>query len=64
MHHMGTLLPFQPRPAAGPRHDALATGGAQIIIFTGVRYERTGQAEPSRQTPAKMPKRPRKTGRS
>ena len=58
---MGTLLPFQPRPTAA-RRDAVTAGGAEIVIFPGVRYERTGQAEPVRQT--KMPKRPRKTGRS
>jgi hypothetical protein len=37
---MGDILSFQVRPRADRRLDQVPVGGAQILFFTGVRYER------------------------
>ena len=43
---MGELVRF--RAAAGPRkEDADRTDDAQILFFTGVRYQRTGEVSPT-----------------
>jgi hypothetical protein len=43
---MGELVRF--RAAAGPRkNDADRSDNAEILLFTGVRYQRTGEAPPS-----------------
>jgi hypothetical protein len=43
---MGELVRF--RAAAGPRKNGAERGDkAEILLFTGVRYQRTGEATPT-----------------
>jgi hypothetical protein len=37
---MGELIMFRPRGLSSGRSGAAASDGAQILLFTGVRYER------------------------
>ncbi|MET0597232.1 MAG: hypothetical protein ABWZ57_05115 [Mesorhizobium sp.] len=50
---MGSILSFTPRQAAKPRAAEDGTAAAAVIIFPGVRYERTG--EPAKAPPPKDP---------
>ena len=42
---MSDLIRFQ--PAKGPRRSAPDDRGAQILFFTGVRYQRTSEDPPA-----------------
>jgi hypothetical protein len=44
---MSDLIRFQ--PAKGPRRSAPDDRGAQILFFTGVRYQRTSEDPPAPQ---------------
>ena len=43
---MGELICFRPREARSSRPDTIASEGAQIVFFTGVRYERMQEPDP------------------
>lgn len=45
---MGTLLQFLPRRRSAEAHPPAARGPADILLFTGVRYEHGDAAEPPR----------------
>jgi hypothetical protein len=55
---LGKLVPFEkqakPRDAKGGR-----VGGAKILMFTGVRYERESPTVPTKPTPTSGTKRKR-----
>ena len=50
---MGDLILF--RPAGEARRATAPSGGAQILFFTGVRYERAGK-EPEAARPPDLPR--------
>jgi len=56
---MATILPFRPRQARRPT-EGPATGCAEILIFTGVRYERIEEERRRAESPlSPSPKRSR-----
>ncbi|KFC71403.1 hypothetical protein N8A98_02650 [Devosia neptuniae] len=55
---MGKLVKFNLRETA-PKTATRLSGGAQIFIFTGVRYERGTNAVPSKRLAPSRPKRKR-----
>lgn len=49
---MGLVLAFQSRPQTAPRSSVArrrepTTRSADILLFTGIRYERHGDAQPT-----------------
>ncbi|MBX3575873.1 MAG: hypothetical protein KF723_01595 [Rhizobiaceae bacterium] len=65
---MGTLLPFVRHGAARPNLAPAAAAGASIIIFPGVRYERTADVPDAptdnAATSRRAPRGRRKSGRA
>ncbi len=61
---MGTIIPFPSLNAAAPRGRVQAPGEphrqAEILIFTGVRYSRTGPEPGDGKPAATRSRRPRK----
>lgn len=55
---MGKLVPFEKRLRPAKAKSADGSGG-QILIFTGVRYERSGAPMPSDGNTPARPKRKR-----
>ncbi len=53
---MGELLMFRPRRGRSWRSRDPASNGAQIMFFTGVRYERMSEAAPALGTGSSDPK--------
>jgi hypothetical protein len=49
---MGSILSFVPRPAAKTRRSEVYTVAASVIIFPGVRYERSSDNGSDRSTTA------------
>jgi hypothetical protein len=43
---MGELIWFRPREGRSFRTENIASAGAQIVFFTGVRYERMRDPDP------------------
>ncbi len=56
---LGKLVPFSKRVRSAKRKPAPAQGKGQILLFTGVRYERDADAVPDKPRAAARPKRRR-----
>jgi hypothetical protein len=56
---LGKLVPFQKRSGAA-RAQGMPRGKAEILIFTGVRYERGAAEQPTK--PSASPRNKRKRG--
>ena len=56
---LGKLVKFDQRPRAATRGAAPMPGNAQILIFTGVRYERGSLQKPETRLDPTRPKRKR-----
>jgi hypothetical protein len=56
---LGKLVPFQKRAGAA-KASPLPRGKAEILIFTGVRYERDAAGQPTK--PSASPRNKRKRG--
>jgi hypothetical protein len=58
---MGTVLMFQARPQMAGGHET--AGPAEILLFTGVRYERMVDETPAPENPTEAHEAPRARSR-
>jgi len=56
---VGKLVQFEARPKEPPGDRPAASSDAEILIFTGVRYERATDAAPTKPTASSGGKRKR-----